>query len=208
LELATVLLEDAFEVAVPEVLGAGVDELETATVLPEFVFATEVLLPVLSALFVSEDFVLLERAGTVFTDELAASEALLADPVEVFVLGLACECATFGAASGCFEFSAVVEDATEFFNSVDAGMVVVPERETPADSPWGIGAATMAGFAESVLLGFATGFAFTLEALFARFFARAAATTDCRSSCPGCVSPPLELFSSASGRLGIALAST
>lgn len=107
------------------------DELETATVLPEFVFATEVLLPLLSALFVSEDFVLLERTGTAFTDEPVAGEALLADPIDGFVLGLAGECATFGAASGCFEFSAAVEDATEFFNSLDAGMVVAPEAETP-----------------------------------------------------------------------------
>jgi hypothetical protein len=185
-----------------------VDELETATVLPEFVFATEVLLPLLSALFVSEDFVLLERTGTAFTDEPVAGEALLADAVDIFVLGLAGEWATFGAASGCFEFSAAVEDATEFFNSVDAGMVVAPEAETPADSPRGTGPATMAGFVKSTLVRFATGFAFTLETLFAAFFARAAATTDCRSSCPGCVSAPLELFSSVSERLGIALAST
>ena len=73
LELATVLLVDVFEVAAPEVLGAGADELATVTVFPEFAFATEVFLPEFSAPFVSEDFVLLERTGTVFSDEPAAS---------------------------------------------------------------------------------------------------------------------------------------
>jgi hypothetical protein len=125
LELATALLEVVFEVATPEVLGVGADELETVTVFPECAFATKVLLSVLSALFESEDFVLLERTGTDFADEPVPSEALLADPVEVFVLGLVGECTAFDAASVCFELGAVVEDATEFFDSVDAGTVVV-----------------------------------------------------------------------------------
>lgn len=124
LELATVLLEDVFEIAAPEVLGADADELESVTVFPEFAFATEVLLPEFSALFDSEDFVLLERTGTVFSDAPAPSEALVADPVEVFVLGLASERTALAPASGCFEFSAVVEDATEFFDSVGAGIGV------------------------------------------------------------------------------------
>jgi hypothetical protein len=124
LELAAALLEDVFEVAALEVLGVGKDELETVTVFSEFPFATEVFLSLLSALFESEDFGLLERTDTDFADEPVPSEVLAADPVEVFVLGLVDEYTAFGAASGCFEFNAVAEDGTAF-DSIGAGIVVV-----------------------------------------------------------------------------------
>src|ERR1700734_732640 len=84
LELATVLLEDVFEVAVPEVLDAVADEFDTATVLPEFVFATEFLEAALSALFESEDFPLLERTGKVFAGEPVPLEVLVAETGTAF----------------------------------------------------------------------------------------------------------------------------
>jgi hypothetical protein len=112
LELATVF--DVFEVADPEALGAVADELETVTVFPEFALATEFLLLELSALFDSEDFVLLERTVTVFADDLVPSSALVVESVELFALGLLGECAAPDPASGCFESNAVGEDATAF----------------------------------------------------------------------------------------------
>jgi hypothetical protein len=205
LELATVLLEDVFEVAVPEPLGAVADE--TVTVFPELAFVTEFLLPELSALLESEDFVLLERTGTTFADEPVPSEVLVVDAMEVFALGSFGECVVFDWTSGCFEFNAVGEDATTF-DSTGAGIVVAPEPALSPDSPRGLSATATAGFVASPFVAFEAGFGFTLEALFAGLLARAAATTDCRSGCPGCVSPSLGLFPSVAGGLGIALAST
>jgi hypothetical protein len=206
LELATVLLEDVFEVAVPEVLDAVADEFDTATVLPEFVFATEFLEAALSALFESEDFPLLERTGKVFAGEPVPLEVLVADAVEVFVLGLVGKWAAFDWASGCFEFNAVAESGTAF-DSTGTGSVAALETAPSTDSPRGLSGTTTAGFVASPLVAFAACFAFTSEALFAGSLARAAATTDCRSGCPGCVSPSLELFWSV-GDFGTALAST
>jgi|HubBroStandDraft_6_1064221.scaffolds.fasta_scaffold03673_4 hypothetical protein len=204
LELATVF--DVFEVADPEALGAVADELETVTVFPEFALATEFLLLELSALFDSEDFVLLERTVTVFADDLVPSSALVVESVELFALGLLGECAAPDPASGCFESNAVGEDATAF-DSTGVEIVDVLEPALSGDSPRGLAATAKSGFRASPLAVFATGFAFRAEALFAGFLARAAATTDCRSGCPGCVSPSLELFCSV-GDFGIALAST
>jgi hypothetical protein len=207
LELATFLLEDVFEIAVPEALGAVAEELETATVFPEFAFAPEFLLPELSTPFESEDFVLLERTGAVFAGEPVPLDALVVEAVEVFELDLVGECGVFGRASGCFEINAMGEDATAF-DSTGTGIVLARETTPSADSPRGLSATATAGFVKSTLVVFATGFAFTIEALLAGFLVRAAATTDCRSGCPDCASLSLELFSSVAGGFGIALAST
>jgi hypothetical protein len=208
LELATVLLEDVFEVAVPAALGAGADEFETVTVFPELALAAEFLLSELSALFDLEDFVLLERTVTVFADDLVPSDALAVEPVEVFVLGLPGECAVLGWASGCFESDAVGDDATAFDSTGAEIFVAALEPALSTDSPRGLSATATADFVTSPLVAFATGFAFTLDAVFAGLLARAAAATDCRSGCPGCVSVSPELFCSEAGGLGIALAST